>query len=202
MARQLLEQINPGIWGSRPDPKATPGTNKTGPVEQAPTAGLSYHRVRFLQSISDLFDRPVKNRLSVSTNATAVACNGAVQSSGIGVGVVGQSLRPMRYAEFTVKARVTFNLNSAGPGFIYVYRTTGAIPANGAAPNGGDVVVGGDAFLGGPTTNGVNQCGALSFLDTGLDVTKAYRYYLAVKGPNGNTLNLVNASQLLVMERA
>lgn len=185
MARQLLEQIKAEQWDS-----------------QKPAPGSGYGRTRFLQSLSDLLDRPVKNRLTVSTNATAVVCNGAVQSSGIGVGVVGQSLQPKRYAEFTVKARVTFNINSVGPAFVYVYRTTGAIPANGAAPNGGDVIVGGDAFLGGPTTSGINHCGALSFIDTGLDVTKQYRYYLAVKGTNTNTLNLVNASQLLVLERA
>ena len=51
-------------------------------------------------------------------------------------------------------------------------------------------------------TAGVNQSAAFSFLDTGLDVTKKYAYYLAVLGPNGNQVNLVNNSQLLVMERS
>jgi hypothetical protein len=179
--RQLLEQIVPLTWDSG-----------------KPKPGSGFSRVKFLQSISDLFDRPINNRLSASTSATAVAANAAVQSTGVGT----SQQQPKRYAEFTIKARVTFNVNSAGPAFVYVYRTLGAIPANGAAPNAGDVIVGGDAFLGGPTLNGVNQCGAFSFLDTGLDVTKQYRYYLAVKGPNGNTLNLVNSSQLLVMERS
>lgn len=181
MARQLLEQIVPLHWDSG-----------------KPKSGSGFPRVKFLQSITDLFGRPVNNRLSASTNATAVNCNGGVQSTGIGTG----QQQPKRYAEFTVKARVTITLNSAGPAFVYVYRTLGAIPANGAAPNGGDAIVGGDAFLGGPTTNGVNQCGSFSFLDSGLDVTKQYRYYLVVRGPNGNVFNLVNASQLLVMERS
>lgn len=160
--------------------------------------GSGFNRMRWLQGLSDLVNRPINNRASGTTNATAVNCNGAVQSSGIGI----QQLQPKRYAEFTIKARVTFNINSAGPAFVYVYRTTGAIPVNGAAPNVGDVVVGGDAFIGGPTSAGVNQSGSFSFLDTGLNVASRYRYYLAVKGPNASVLNLVNASQLLVMERS
>lgn len=108
----------------------------------------------------------------------------------------------MRYAEFTVKARVTFSVDSVGPAYVYVYRTLGAIPANGGPPNPGDVVVGGDAFTGGAMTAGVNQSGAFSYLDTGLSTTKKYSYYLAVMAPNGNTFNLVNSSQVLAMERS
>jgi hypothetical protein len=181
MSREILEKITPEHWDS-----------------QKPGPDTGSQRVRWLQGLNDLIRRPVMNRASVLTNSTAVACNGLVQSSGIGIG----KLQPKRYAEFTVKARVTFAINSAGPAAIYVYRTTGAIPANGAAPNGGDVIVGGDAFMGGPTTSGVNQAGAFSFIDTGLDVTKLYRYYLAVSGPNTNTLTLSNSSQLFVLERA
>lgn len=173
MSRSLIEQIEPSHWSGG-------GT-------------------RWLQSMVDLVNRPVNNRGSASTNATAINLNGSVQSTGIGL---PNPLQPKRYGEFTVKARVTFNVNSTGPVFLYVYRTLGAIPANGAAPNGGDVIVGGDSFLGGPTASGVNQSGAFSFIDTGLDVTKQYRYYLAVNGPNGNVLNLINASQLFVLERS
>jgi len=181
MTRQLVQEIVPQDWDSG-----------------KPEANSGFSRVRFLQNIADLFVRPVNNRLTNSTNATAIAANGNVQSSGIGTA----QQQPQRYAEFTVKARVTFNVNSTGPAYIYVYRTLGAIPANGAAPNVGDVVVGGDAFTGGPTTSGVNQSAAFSFLDSGLDVTKQYRYYLAAKAPNGKQVNLVNSSQLLVMERS
>jgi len=181
MSRTLLETLIPQHWDS-----------------QKPETGSGTQRVRWLQSVTDLFNRPVINRGTATTSATAVTANGSVQSTGVGTGL----LQPKRYGEMTVKARVTFNVNSAGPAFVHVYRTLGAIPANGAAPNGGDVVVGGDAFMGGPTASGVNQCGTLSFLDTGLDQTKSYRYYLSVKGPNGNTLNLINSSQLLVMERS
>jgi hypothetical protein len=180
MSRTLVEHITPQHWDSQ-----KPG-------------GSGFDRVRWLQGIVDLFNRPAINRAQASTNATAVNANGAIQSSGIGT----QLLQPKRYAEFTVKARVTFNLNSIGPAYVYVHRTLGAIPANGAAPGGGDVIVGGDAFLGGPTSAGVNQSGAFSFIDTALDATKQYRYYLSVQGPNGNTLNLVNSSQLFVMERS
>lgn len=172
MARSLLEKITPLHW----DPQQT----------------------RWLQQVDDLVNRPVINRVNISTNATAIVCNGAAQSSGVGTGTI----QPKRYAELTIKARVTFNVNSVGPAFVYVYRTTGAIPANGAAPNIGDVIVGGDSFMGGPTTAGVNQSGAFSFIDTGLDVTKTYRYYLGVKAPNTNTLNLINSSQIFVMERS
>lgn len=181
MSRQLLENLSPEHWESR---------------RQDPLTG--FHRMRWLQSVSDLVNRPVNNRAQASTNATAVNCTGAVQSTGIGI----TPMQPKRYAELTAKARVTFNINSAGPAYVFVYRTLGAIPVLGAAPNGGDVVVGGDAFLGGPTVNGVNQSGAFSFLDQGLDVAKSYRYYLAVQGPNLSVLNLVNNSQLLVMERS
>jgi len=154
-------------------------------------------RTKWLQRAADLINRPVLNRLAASTSATAVNTNGAVQSTGIGVG----PLQPKRYGEFTVKARVTFNVNAAAV-YVYVYRTTGAIPANGAGPNAGDVVVGGDAFAGGSVTSGVNQTGALSFLDTGLSTAGSYRYYLAVSAVTGKVANLVNSSQLLVMERS
>jgi|SRR5215472_941207 len=158
-----------------------------------------FESVRWLQDMVDLTNRPVINRGTVSTSATAVNCNGAIQSTGVGL---PHGLTPKRYAELTAKARVTFNINSTGPAFLYVYRTLGVIPANGSAPNAGDVIVGGDSFLGGPTVSGVNQAGAFSFLDSGLDVTKKYLYYFAVKGPNAAVLNLVNNSQLLVMERS
>jgi hypothetical protein len=182
MARELLETIVPAHWDS-----------------QKPAANSGAERTRWLQQLNDLIRRPAMNRATASTSATATATNGAVQSTGIGTPT---PLQPKRYAEFTVKARITHNINSGGPAYVYVYRTTGAIPANGAAPNAGDVVVGGDAFTGGPMTSGVSQAGNLSFIDTGLNVNTKYSYYLAVMGPNGNTHNLVNSSQLFVLERS
>jgi hypothetical protein len=179
--RQLLENLVPEHWES-----------------QKPQPNSGFGRVRWLQQAKDLIERPVNNRAQASTNATAVNTNGGAQSAGVGTGL----LQPKRYAEFTIKARVTFNINSIGPAYVYVYRTLGAIPANGAAPHVGDVIVGGDAFAGGPMANGVNLTGAFSFIDTGLDVNKQYRYYLAVNAPNGQVLNLVNASQVFVMERS
>jgi hypothetical protein len=179
--RNLLPQIVPAQWDSG-----------------KPSPGSGFERVRHLQSIDDLVNRPVLNRGTATTSATAVNANGAVQSTGIGT----IQLQPMRYAEFTVKARVTFNINSAGPASVSVYRTSGAIPAAGAAPNVGDVVVGGDSFVGGPTSPGVNQSGSFSFLDTDLSVNAKYRYYFAIQAPNGTVMNLVNNSQLLVMERS
>lgn len=181
-AREILEAITPQHWES-----------------QDPAPGSGTQRVRWLQGLNDLLRRPVANRGNVSTSATGVTGNGAVQSTGIGIPT---ALQPLRYAEFTVKARVTFNVNSTGPAYVYVYRTLGAIPANGAAPNVGDVVVGGDSFVGGAMVNSMNQCGSLSYIDTGLDVTKKYKYYFAIQGPIGNTISLVNNSQLFVLERA
>jgi hypothetical protein len=179
--RSLLPEIVPTQWDSG-----------------KPSAGSGFGRVRHLQSIDDLVNRPLLNRGTATTNATAVNANGNTQSSGIGT----VQLQPMRYAEFTVKARVTFNVNSVGPAFVYVYRTLGDVPANGAPPNVGDVPVGGGSFMGGAATAGVNESGSFSFLDAGLSVSTKYRYYLAVEAPNGNVLNLVNNSQLLVMERS
>ena len=181
MSRQLLENIEPQHWDSA-----------------KPQPGSGFQRVRWLQQLSDLVNRPVLNRASNTTNATAINTNGVVQSTGIGTGL----LQPKRYAELTVKARVTFNVSVNGAAYIYVYRTLGQIPANGAPPNAGDVIVGGDAFAGGAVTATINQSGAFSFIDTGLDVTKSYRYYLAVLGPNPAVLNLINASQLFVLERS
>lgn len=171
-SRQLLETLVPKHW--------------------------DFPQVRWLQQLNDLLNRPIINRAASSTLDPAIAANGAVQSTGVGAG----PLQPKRYAEFTVKARVTFNLNSAGPAYVYVYRTSSAIPANGAAPNAGDVVVGGDSFAGGAMTAGVNESGAFSYLDTGLSVNQKYSYYLAIMAPNGNILNLTNSSQLLAMERS
>lgn len=152
--------------------------------------------VRWLQSVAALFDRPVTNRVSVSTNATAVNLNGAVQSTGIGTAAI----TPARYAELWVNARVTFGLSGNGTLRVFVYRTTGAIPANGAAPNGGDVVVGGDAFAGPATVAGQSVNGSLSFIDGGLSQAKGYSYYFAVSGTNALTATLINSSQLQVSE--
>lgn len=181
VTRELLPTLQPADWDSG-----------------KPAVNSGFSRVRHLQSISDLAKRPIVNRSTASTSATAVHCDGTPQSSGIGT--IPQT--PMRYAEFTVKARVTVQIDSAGPAYVSVYRTLGNIPANGAAPNAGDVIVGGDAFMGGAMTSGVNESGALSFLDTGLSQTTPYRYYLAVTGPMGSVAQLLHSSQLLVMERS
>lgn len=182
MSRELLETLQPGDWDS-----------------QKPGANTGFQRVRWLQGLNDLVKRPVANRGQVSGAAVAVNTNGAVQSTGIGIPA---QLQPKRYSEFTVKAQLTYQINSAGPVFVHVYRTLGSIPAKGAAPNAGDVPVGGGPFAGGPTTNGVNQAASFSFLDSGLDQTKKYLYYLTVQGPNGNALSLAANAQLLVMERS
>jgi hypothetical protein len=180
--RELLDTIVPADWDS-----------------QKPGPNTGFQRTRWLQGISDLVKRPVANRGTATTSATAVNTTGAPVSSGIGCG----PLQPKRYAEFTVKARVTYNIGASVPAYLSVYRTLGAIPANGAPPNAGDVIVGGDAFAGGATPGaGVNQIGTFSFLDTGLSVNDKYRYYLVVEAPNGNVVNLVNSSQVLVMERS
>lgn len=179
MARQIDTKINASDWDS-----GKPGDS-------------GFKRVQFLQSQSDLLNRPVLNRVTAAGAAVAVTANGSVQSTGIGTGAI----TPKRYAELTNKIRATFNLNSAGPAYLYLYRTTGNVPANGAAPGAGDVIVGGDAFAGGPMSSGVNQAQSFSFLDTGLSDLQPYRYYLAVKAPNGNTLNIVNSSHI-VMERS
>jgi hypothetical protein len=180
--RELLDTIVPLDWDSQ-----TPGAN------------TGFQRVRWLQGVSDLVKRPVANRATATTSATAVNTTGGAVSTGIGCG----PLQPKRYAEFTIKARVTFHINTSGPAYLYVYRTTGPIPANGALPNPGDVIVGGDAFAGGATPGaGTNQIGVFSYLDTGLSVNTQYRYYLAVNAGNGSVVNLVNSSQLLVMERS
>jgi hypothetical protein len=176
----------------------------TQPLEHVPIEAFGhdpkgqhvFSRQRWLGLVVDLFSRPSTNRVTASTNATAVVLNGAVQSTGIGTGTI----TPSRYAEHLVKARVTFNISAGGTLYVYVMRTTGAIPANGAAPNGGDVAVAGDSFAGPATVGGQNMNGSLAFIDSGLNQNQAYRYYLAVKGTNGLTGNLVNASQIMVSE--
>ena len=178
MAQELLDKLIPGDWDSK-----KPGSTH-------------FPRVRWLQSVSDIVARPLNNRLTASTNATAVVCNGAIQSTGIGTG----AQTPSRFSEFLVKARVTFNLSGAGTLYVYVYRTTGAIPANGAAPNGGDVAVAGDAFAGPATVGGQNMVGTLAFIDAGLSQSTQYKYYFALRGTNGLTGNLVNNSILMVSE--
>lgn len=85
--RQLVENLVPADWDRPKQP------------------GSGFNRVRWLQSLIDLFNRPVINRASASTNSTVVNTNGNPQSTGIGT----LALQPKRYAEFTVKARVTLN---------------------------------------------------------------------------------------------
>lgn len=179
-AHRVIEHIDPKDWDSK-----------------SPATGSGFPRTRYLQQVDDTLNRPVRNRLTASTNATAVNLNGNAQSTGVGAGTI----YPNRYLEITVKARVTFNISAGGTLYVYVYRTTGSIPTNGNAPGGSDVIVGGDAF-GLATVAGQNVPATLSFLDSGLDKTKAYSYYLAFKGTNGLVGNLVNSSQLLCMERS
>jgi hypothetical protein len=180
--RELLDTIVPSDWDS-----------------QKPAVNSGFLRVRWLQGVSDLVKRPLANRATAVTPGIVINSTGGVQSTGLGCG----PLQPVRYAEFTVKARVSFAVNAADPAYVYVYRTLGAIPANGSVPNAGDIIVGGDAFAGGATPGaGVKQIGTLSFLDAGLDVTKRYSYYLAVSAPNGDQVDVSNQSQLLVMERS
>lgn len=181
MSRTVVTKITPQDWDSQ-----IPGSS-------------GYGRTRWLQSATDLINAPVSNRGTATTPGVTVTANGSEQSTGIGT---ANAQKPMRYAEFTVKARVTFNVNSVGPVYLAIFRTLGNIPANGAAPAAGDVPVGGDSFFGGATVSGSNTAASFSFLDTGLDVTKAYKYYLAIKAPNGNTLNIMNTSQIIVMERS
>jgi hypothetical protein len=178
MARRVLEHITATDWDS-----GKPGSSGFG-------------RVRYLQQVDDVINRPLLNRVTASGNA-AVNTNGATQSTAVGTGTI----QPKRFAELTAKCRVTFNLSGNGTLYVFLYRTLGAIPANGAAPGGADVPVSGDAFTGGSVSTGVNQCAAFSFLDTGLDPTKQYRFYLAVKGTNALVANLVNSS-VIVMERS
>jgi hypothetical protein len=181
--RELLDTIVPQDWDS-----------------QKPGANTGFSRTRWLQGVSDLVKRPVVNRGTASTSATAVVPDGAIVSSGVGT---PNPLTPKRYAEFTVKARVTYSVNTPSDVYVYVHRTAGAIPANGSPPNADDVIVGGDAFAGGHVSAaGVNEIGTLSFLDTNLSVNGKYNYYLSVKAPSGATVNLTNSSQLLVMERS
>lgn len=196
MVRRLLPELVPSVWG---DQKPTPPT-KVGPIlggvlsSKAPDPGPA--RMRHLQSIDDLVNRPVANRVSASTSATAVNLNGAVQSTGIGTGTI----TPVRYGEVWVQARATFKISAAGALYLFVFRTTGAIPANGAAPNAGDIPVGGDAFAGPATVAGQNLSGTHSFIDSGLNEKQAYRYYFAVQGTNGTVASLVNNSQIQASE--
>lgn len=164
------------------------------------TPGSGYNRTRAMQDISDLFDRPRNNRVTASNGSgdVNVNCNGSIQSTGVGTAAI----TPQRYAELTVKARAKFHLNASMTLYVFVMRTTGAIPANGAAPNAGDVAVSGDAFSGGQVTANTDQAGNMSFLDTDLLQTTPYKYYFAVEGTNGDTATLKQNSQLLVMERS
>jgi|SRR5665213_2329245 len=155
----------------------------------------SFTWLQWIQSVVDLINRVVSNRVTAS-GAAAVTCNGAVQSTG--VGTIG--INPQRYAELWINARVTFNLSAPGTLYVYVVRTLGAIPANGAAPGGSDVIVAADAFAGPATVGGQNMSGALSWIDSGLDQTKKYLYYFAVKGTNALTANLAASSQMQVSE--
>jgi hypothetical protein len=181
--RELLETIVPADWDS-----------------QKPSANSGFQRTRWLQGVNDLVKRPVVNRALVIAPDPAVNTTGSPVSTGIGT---PNPLQPKRYAEFTVKARVTYNINATVPAYLYAYRTVGAVPANGAPPNAGDVIVGGDAFAGGATPgSGVNQIGTFSYLDTGLSVNLKYTYYLAVSAASGHVVNIINSSQILVMERS
>jgi len=175
MTQRLLPELVPQDWGQ---------------------GRQGYNRLRHLQSIDDLVNRPLANRVSTSGSSAAVTLNGQIQSTGLGAG----RITPSRYAETEVKARVTFSIASAGSLYIYVMRTTGNIPAAGSNAGAGDVAVGGDAFAGPATAAGVNVMGTLSAYDTGLSQTQGYNYYLAVKGTSGVAANIVNTSQLLVSE--
>lgn len=192
MSRSIVDQIQPTDWQTPVKVKDGAGIGQTADVR-----GNS--RMKWLQSLTDLLNRPINNRVTATSTGINVTSTGAILSTGLGTALI----QPKRYAELTVKARVSFSLSAGnGPILVYVYRTSGAIPALNAAPGVGDVVVGGGPFGGGATFSPDEQAGSLSFLDTGLDVSKSYAYYFALKSPNGTVATLLNASQLLVLERA
>jgi len=177
--KQILQTLVPQDWDD-------PGKPNSG-----------FARVRALQDLSDVIARPLNNRSSASTSGVAVNCNGAVQSTGIGT---ANPITPKVYGETTVQARVTLSASAAGAYEVFVYRTTGNIPAKGAGPNAGDVVVGGGSFGGGSLAAGVSTPATVSVIDEGLSQSVGYSYYLAISGPNGDTLTLTNGSQLVVSE--
>lgn len=151
--------------------------------------------IQWLQSLVDVVTRVITNRVRAAGGA-AVNCNGTVQSTAVAT----PAITPKRFAELWVQARVTFSLNAAGTLYVFVYRTSGAIPINGAAPNIGDVAVGGDAFGGAADVPAQNFIASLSYIDSGLSATTAYKYYLAVQGTNGTVATLAGTSQMIVSE--
>lgn len=187
MSRQLLEQLVPQHWES-------------GKVQ----LGSGTNRVRWLQGLADLVNRPVSSRAIATTSAAHIILAAAIHSLGVGT----SPLQPKRYQEFTVKARVSFSVSTAASAYLYVVRTSAAtpggivIPIAGAGLNPGDVVVGGDAFTGGAFPAVIKQIGTLSVLDTGLDKNTQYAYYFAASGTPGAVLTMSNNSQLQVMERS
>lgn len=165
--------------------------------DQGDPAGHGFTRKRWLQTLSDVVSRPIANRVQMAAPAPVVVnCNGTIQSTGIGT----IAILPGKYAETQVQSRVTLNAGGAGVFQVYVMRTTGNIPALGAAPNAGDVIVSGDSFGGGSLAAGVNTPATLAAFDQNLSQTTKYKYYLAVLGPGGQALNLVNNSQLNASE--
>lgn len=150
----------------------------------------------FLNSVQDAVVRHINNRAQAPATAAAIVCNGARQSTGLGT----TALQPSRYGEFQINARVTLNAPVAGNFFVYVYRSTVGVPAAGTAPAGGDVVVGSGAFGGGALPAGVDTPATVTLFDQNLNQQLQYFYYLAVQGPNTDTLNLAAGSQLTASE--
>jgi hypothetical protein len=154
--------------------------------------------VRWLQGV-DLFNRPAINRAQASTNATAIVANGAVQSTGIGT----QLLQPKRYAEFTIKARITFNINSVGPAYVYRASHARSDSSEWCGSERGRCHCRRRCLSRWAHRERSQPVGRVLFHRHRPRCHEAYRYYLSVKGPNTNVLNLVNSlADFVVMERS
>lgn len=154
--------------------------------------------LQWFQSLVDLLNRPILNRLSVTLGSSYQSPSNSLVSTGSGIGPI----TPKRYGEFLILFFAKLLSDTTGANMAaFVYRNTTGIPTAGSAPGGGDaVVLTIEGMLVGTAGAAGLQVPCAGF-DSGLGISTPYYYYLAVStGGSSSKTTLSSGSRLTVME--
>ena len=116
-------------------------------------------------------------------------------SSLVSTGIGTAALTPSTFGNIFVSGSLySYNSTSGDLVIIGIYRTTGSVPSAGSAPGGSDTLVFDARYGDSSTDTTYGSVNALSFMDTGLSTSTAYKYYIAIAAGEGGHAYLTTAS--------
>ena len=134
------------------------------------------------------------NQVQLTTPSSITTTSNMVVSTGVGVAfqAVYNTITFITYSYLISNSATTVALS------IYIYRTTGSIPALNTPPGGADVQIATSRGYTAPAANGVSSMTG-GIYDNGFTVGTPYNYYLVFQ-TNSGTLTLASGSVLQVTE--